>query len=118
MKKRFLCLVAVLAVLSVFTVSGKAISLYLEDLRPSLSISGETATCQITVTTGSKSKKIEATMKLYRGSTKIAAWTASGTGSLSMKKTKKVAAGKTYKLTADVTIDGKKQPTASATASS
>lgn len=118
MKKRFLCLVAVLAILLTLVVPGEAISLYSERSYPTLSISGQTATCMITVKANSDTAKIKATMKLYQGNTKIAAWTASGTGSLSMKKTKKVAAGKTYKLTADVTIDGKKQPTASATASS
>lgn len=118
MKKRFLCLVAVLAILLSLAIPGKAISVCSESVHPILSINGKTASCQIAVITGSKSAKIEITMKLYQGSTKIATWTASGTGSLSMKKTKKVTAGKTYKLTVDVTIDGKKLPTASDTASS
>lgn len=118
MKKRFLCLVAVLAILLTLAVPGEAISVCAAGSYPSLSISGQTATCMLSVKTNSDTAKIKVTMKLYQGNTKIATWTASGTGKLSLKKTKTVASGKKFKLTADVTIDGKKQSTVSATGNS
>lgn len=115
MKKRFLCLVTLLAMLLHLSVPANAISVYSNHILPILSCSRTTATCVLKVKANTANDSIAATMKLYQGNTKLASYTASGTGSLSMKKTKKISSGKTYKLTVSVTIDGKTSPTISVT---
>lgn len=82
---------------------------------PSISFSGTTATCKVTVRGDSTSDGISLTAKLWKGSECITTWTASGTGTLKFSKTKTVEKGSTYKLTADATVNGTKLPTASAT---
>lgn len=82
---------------------------------PSISFSGTTATCKVSVRGDSTSDSISLTAKLWKGSECIATWTASGTGTLNFSKTKTVEKGSTYKLTADATVNGTKLPTASAT---
>jgi len=52
-------------------------------------------------------------MKLWRGATLLATWYGTGTWTLNMSKTKVVTSGYTYKLTADVKINGVAQPTVS-----
>lgn len=83
--------------------------------KPSLSFSGTTATCKVTVYGTGTKDSISLTAKLWKGSECIATWTASGTGTLKFSKTKTVEKGSTYKLTADATVNGTKLSTASAT---
>ena len=83
--------------------------------KPSLSFSGTTATCKVTVYGTGTKDSISLTAKLWKGSECIATWTASGTGTLKVSKTKTVEKGSTYKLTADATVNGTKLPTASVT---
>lgn len=84
-------------------------------ITPTLSFSGDTAECQLTVRAANVTDSVSATMKLWRGSTLLASWTGSGTWILNMSKTKTVTSGYTYKLTADVKINGVAQPTVSVT---
>lgn len=83
--------------------------------KPSLSFSGTTATCKVTVYGTGTKDSISLTAKLWKGSECIATWAASGTGRLDFSKTKTVEKGGTYKLTADATVNGAKLSTASAT---
>ena len=83
--------------------------------KPSLSFSGTTATCKVTVYGTGTKDSISLTAKLWKGSECIATWTASGTGRLDFSKTKTIEKGSTYKLTADATVNGTKLSTTSAT---
>lgn len=82
---------------------------------PSITFSGTTATCTVSVNGDSANDSISLTAKLYQGNKCIATWTDSGNGKLRFSRTKTVQSGKTYKLTADVTINGTALATASTT---
>lgn len=107
MKKKVCILLAFLLLLgSVMPISAKAATSRAMSIAPGLSFSGTTAYCEVTVCTDYVTSEIDATMKLWNGSTCIATWTASDTGILGMNKTKTVTKGVTYTLTVDVTING------------
>ena len=82
---------------------------------PNIAFSGTTATCTVSVNGDSANDSISLTAKLYQGNECIATWTDSGNGKLRFSRTKTVQSGKTYKLTADVTINGTALGTTSAT---
>lgn len=82
---------------------------------PNIAFSGTTATCTVSVNGDSANDSISLTVKLYQGNECIATWTDSGNGKLRFSRTKSVQSGKTYKLTADVTINGTALGTTSAT---
>lgn len=111
MKRTVFAVLLLLAL--VFPVSAQAAQ-RLAIARPSITFSGTTATCSVSARGNSTKDSISLTAKLYNGSTCIATWTDSGTGSLNFSKTKTVQSGNTYKLTADVTINGTALATASA----
>ena len=69
-----------------------------------LTFSGTTANCLLTVKSSGDS--ISATLKLYHGTTMIDSWSASGTGSLTIGETHNCVSGQTYRLEADVTVNG------------
>lgn len=81
-----------------------------------ISFSGTTATCTVIVRGEKADDAISVTAKLWQGSTCLKTWTASGTQVVTLSKPATVEKGKTYKLTADVTINGVKQATKSTTA--
>ena len=71
---------------------------------PSLTFSGTTATCKITVI--QSGKPINVTLELYQGSTLIDSWTKSGSGTVRVTGTHSVTSGVTYRLEASGTING------------
>lgn len=73
---------------------------------PDLSFDGTTANCVVHIMGNSTNEEMDATIRLYRGSTLIATWYAEGNGYIFFEKTKTVTKGYTYKLTVDLTIDG------------
>ena len=81
----------------------------------SLSFDGTTANCEVTATASNMNQSISATIKLYRGNTWLHTWTVSDTGYLEFSETWPVTSGYTYKLTADLTINGTTYPTVSTT---
>ena len=105
----FLLLVALL-----IPISAQAASLRTSRVYPSLSFDGTTATCSVYVSGNKTTDSIALTAKLWQGSKCIATWSSSGTGYLNFSKTKAVSSGSSYKLTADVTINGNALDTASA----
>lgn len=107
MKKRCLTLLLVLSVLLTASVPVMARS---AEGTPVLTFDGTTAKCSISIVGDSKDDEISITLKLWRGSTCLATWKDSGTLYLSMSETKIVTKGHTYKLTADITINGEPQP--------
>lgn len=84
-------------------------------IQPSLSFDGNTAYCGLNATGNSYSDTVYATLKLWRGSTLLNTWYAYGTYQVIMDKTATVSYGYTYKLTADVIINGVARPTVTVT---
>lgn len=82
-------------------------------IKPGISFEEDTAICTVSVTGNSMKDNIEVTVKLWQESSCIATWTTSGTGYVNFSTTRSVRDGVEYTLTADVTINGVKQPTAS-----
>lgn len=80
-----------------------------------LSFNGTTANCDVFVAAANMNQQISATIKLYRGNTWLHTWTVSDYGILEFAETWTVSSGYTYKLTADVTINGTAYPTVSTT---
>ena len=83
---------------------------------PNLSFSGTTANCTVRVVADSFSHEIEATIKLWQGSTCVATWEEEGKGILSFSDTATVTKGKTYTLTVDAIVNDVAQPQASTSA--
>ena len=114
MRKRVLALTLVLAL--VLGISAQAAQTRSYQISPSLSFTGTTANCAVVVYGEDNNDAISITAKLYQGSTCVKTWNTSGTGVVQLSKPVAVEKGKTYKLTADVTINGVKQATKSTTA--
>ena len=74
---------------------------------PSLSISGTTATCNLTVVSNNMSYPIEASVKLMKGNTTVKSWSGlSANGYLSFSDTASVSKGNTYTMKTTVKING------------
>lgn len=114
MRKRVLALSLILAL--VLGITAQAAETWTLRTEPSISFSGTTATCKATARSDKISDSISLTVELWQGSTCLKTWTASGKGSVTLSKSATVEKGKTYKLTADVTVNGVKQTTKSTTA--
>lgn len=114
MRKRILalCLILVFAL----GISAQAVEILAVRTVPKITFDGTTATCTVNVRGDKTTDTISLTAKLYKGNTCVKIWTASGTGTVRLSKPATVEKGKTYKLTADVTINGVKQATKSTTA--
>ncbi len=114
MRKIVMSLAVIMVLL--LPVTAQAANARTINIIPKLTFSGTTANCSLTILANSMSDEIEATIKLWRGSTCIATWQEDSTGILSFKDTVSVSNGKTYELTADVTINGTTQPQVSVSA--
>lgn len=102
--KRYLTIIAAVALvlsISCYAVSSRAVDVY-----PTLTFSGTQATCKATIMGQSSTDRIVATMYLYRGSTLIDSWGASGTGVLRMEESATVSRNKTYTLTVNYSVNG------------
>lgn len=104
--KRRLIIFAVVLVLLTSATMPQAATPRSAVVMPDLTFAGNIATCELQVWGFSNTDRIEAVMKLWYGTTCLKAWTASGIGQLYMRGTSNVLSGKTYTLTADVTING------------
>ena len=69
-----------------------------------LTFSGTTANCVLTVK--SPGDSIDATLKLYHGMTQIDSWSANGSNSIAIGETHNCVSGQTYRLEADITVNG------------
>ena len=105
MRKVALLLVMVLLV-SVLAVPTMAAEPRIVTIAPSLSFDGTTARCGVSMVGNMATDELEATIRLYRGSTLIATWYAEGNGYIFFSKEKVVTKGYNYKLTVDLTING------------
>lgn len=114
MRKRVLalCLILVFAL----GITAQAAEVLSVRTVPKITFDGTTATCTVNVRGDKTTDTISLTAKLYQGSTCVKTWNTSGTGVVLLSKPATVEKGTTYKLTADVTINGVKQATKSTTA--
>ncbi len=71
---------------------------------PTLTASGNTATCGCRITFSGQ--EIDATMELWQGSTLVASWQDTGTGRVDFYETVTIVRGLTYTLTVSGTVDG------------
>lgn len=107
MRKRVLALT--LALVFVLGISAQAAQGWAYNISPSLTFTGTTANCSVTVRGENSTDKISITAKLYRGGTLLATWTKSGTGSVKLSEKKTVTKNFSYTLESNVTINGVKQ---------
>lgn len=104
MKRRFAaailaCLMTVALVTSAYAAEARAIV-----ATPSLSFSGTTATCKLSVV--KPGAAIDATLELWSGNTLLASWSGTGTSRVIISKTKTVTRGQSYTLKAHGTVGG------------
>lgn len=102
MLKRIIAFVLLLALVCSVTVYASGYGRNMA--APSLSFSGRTAICEFRYS--EKDEKIEATLELWCGSTRVAAWTKSGNSSVSFSEGCPVSSGTTYTLKAHGTCGG------------
>ena len=82
---------------------------------PRILFSGTKATCTVIVRGEKINDSISVTAKLWQGSTCLNTWRESGTQLVTLSRSTTVEKGKTYTLTADVTVNGGNQATKSVT---
>ena len=112
MRKMSLFLALVLLLTSVFAIPASAAEPRMTTAIPGLSVNGTTATCSLRAAGNSTSDYLEATIRLYRGSTKIATWYADGYGYLGFSESTTVATGYTYTMKVEMTVNGESFPVA------
>ena len=108
MKKHIIPII--FAFLLLFSTTAYAASPRVAPVVPSISFNGTNAICSVLVIADKSSDSIDATIKLWQGTQCIKTWTDSSTGDLDFTGKYGVSKGKTYELTVDVTISGKKLP--------
>ena len=81
------------------------------NISPGLKIDGTTATCSVLVVGNAENDEITVVVKLWKGSSCIATWNESGIGYVNFLENKTVSKGAEYTLTAEVIINGIRQPT-------
>lgn len=92
--------------LLLLTIPAYAVSPRLVDVMPNISFANNNATCTVEIYADKSSDRISAVMELWQGNQKISSWSSSSTGYLSITKTTRVTAKKTYKLVVDYSING------------
>ena len=102
MKKRISALVLVLALMASVTASARWDDAHSVDC--SLTFSGTTAVCGVTITANNSSTNIDCTVKLMRGGSTIATWPLTGTGYATLNKTMGCTSGQTYTLQVTGTV--------------
>ena len=108
MKKIALFLAIILVIsapLTVHAAEPRILSIY-----PGISFNGTTAECSVTVVGDYTTDEIDVVIKLWRGSTCVKTWYDSGDGYIFWEGTATAVKGKTYTLTADVTINNVTKP--------
>ena len=108
--------IAVLLVLVILVstpLSVQAATPRILSIRPGISFSGNIATCTAPIMGDSSSDRMEAVIKLWRGSSCIETWEASGNGYIFFSETANATKGHTYTLTVDLSVNGVAQDTVS-----
>ena len=103
MKKVIAIMLAAVIFVSI-SITAFAEPLRAQKITPSLSFSGTTANCAVSISGSGKS--MVATMSLWDGSVCIESWPGSGTSLVLISGSCAVESGKTYTLKVSGTIDG------------
>lgn len=107
-KCHFLFLKSLVLVVFLLSMTAMAVSPRMAYIVPALNFDGKTANCYVEISADSDTDYITVTATLWRGSTDLETWTESGYGFVYLSESKDVSIrGVTYKLTADVTINGR-----------
>lgn len=104
----FVALILVCTPLSVQAASQRSLS-----IQPSISYSGNTATCTVRIIGNSTAEHLEATIKLWRGELCIATWNETGNGYIFFSETAAATQGNIYTMTIDLSINNIAQDTVS-----
>ena len=104
MKKRLVTVIMVLVMVIAQGMIASAAEVRTSQIVPTLSFSGTTANCKVSITQAGK--KLEATLELWNGSTLVDSWTASASTRLVINETCTVVRGQTYTLKVSGTIGG------------
>lgn len=80
-----------------------------------LDIDGTTATCFVDYVSPKPTDSVKITMVLWRGSSSVYTWRASGTGGATLEETCAVVPGNTYKLVVTPVVNGVTRPQISVT---
>jgi len=115
MHKRVLRTIGIVVLISVFFVQALAIEPRVESAKPSLSFDGTTAVCSALCKGNRTSDDIEVTLTIYQGRSYVDSWNDSGTGSVFLEGKCPATSGKSYKLTLEYSVNGKKMPSVSVT---
>ena len=115
MYNRILRAIGIVVLISVFFVPALAIEPRAESAKPSLSFNGTTAVCSALCKGNRTSDDIDVTLTLYQGRNYIDSWSESDTGILSFEGKCRAVSGKSYKLTLEYSVNGKKMPSVSVT---
>lgn len=102
MKKRIVAMVLALALS--LSMTAYAAETRTVPITPTLSFSGTTAHCSVTVI--QSGKEIDVTLTLYRELSRIASWSGSGENVVTVRGSAAVKDGLEYRLVATGTIDG------------
>ncbi len=108
MKKRIFSILVLF--LMVFSSTAYAASPRVAQVVPEISFDGTTAICTVFIASEQPGDDIETVIKLWQGNRCIETWEPSSVGILTFSGKAKVAKGKSYQLTVDVTLAGKKLP--------
>lgn len=103
MRKVALLMAVILVITMPLSVSAAPRAL---TINPSISFTGTTATCQVTVVGNNTSEHIEVAMKLMHGNSCVISWYADGYGYVHMPRTAAVTKGLTYDLVVAVSVNG------------
>ena len=82
---------------------------------PTLTFSGTTAECELTIDADRVSDYMVVTLKLFQGNNLVKQWSKAGSISVTVSGTCTVTKGVTYTLTGEVMINGTSRPTLSVT---
>ena len=115
MRKRVMSVFWIIMLVSTLFVQAMAIEPYAVSYQPSLEFDGTTAVCSAGCMGDSMKDDLHATLTLYQGRNYIDSWSESDTGILSFEGKYRAVSGKSYKLTLEYSVNGKKMPSVSVT---
>lgn len=110
--RRVICLLSVVMLLAAMTVPVFAAEPRVITIRPSLPIEGTTASVSVSCVANYITDELEATIRLYKGSTLVRTWTVEAEGYIFFSEDVTVTPGE-YTLTVDLVVNGDASPTAS-----
>lgn len=109
--KRRICAWMALVVLAL-SISAQAAELRTNNVKPTLSFNGTTASCSVICRGNSSNDTIDVTLTLYQGSSFVNSWSGSGKGRVALSGSCEAVSGKSYKLVVDYSVNGESKSSA------